>query len=292
MSDMKVDVAVRGTDTLGECPLWDDRARTLYWIDTRAPALYRWAPDGQKRAWPMKELVGSFAFRQDGGLLLGLQSGVYTFDLETGELHPFAQPELDKPANRMNDGRCDRAGRFWVGTMSDVTREPKGSLYRIEPGGSCDRLLQDIVVPNSITWSPDSKTMYFADTYRHSIWTFDYDLDAGAISNRRLFAETNPGRPDGSAMDSEGCLWNCEYAGGRVVRYTPSGRADRVVQIPADNPTCCAFGGSDLRTLFVTSARQRLTREELQRQPLAGSVFAVSVGVSGLPEARFGAPKP
>jgi sugar lactone lactonase YvrE len=132
--------------------------------------------------------------------------------------------------------------------------------------------------------------MYFADTYRKSIWVFDYDLGTGTIANRRLFSDLSnqPGRPDGSAVDAEGCLWNCEYAGGRVVRYTPDGTVDHVVTVPCDNPTCCAFGGPDLRTLYITSARQRLTPEQLDAQPLAGSVFAVRTGTSGMVEARFG----
>lgn len=285
-----IDVAVSGTDALGECPLWDDRAGVLYWVDGRAPAIYRWREGGEKQAWPLPEVVGSFAFRKAGGLLVALQTGVYTLDLQSSALTPFVLPEPDQPDNRFNDGRCDRAGRFWSGTMSAVSREPRGSLYRIEADGAWTRLLNEIIVPNSIAWSPDSKTMYFADTYKQCIWTFDYDLDTGTISNRRLFSDISgqTGRPDGSAVDAVGCLWNCEYAGGRVVRYTPDGVIDQVVTVPVDNPTCCAFGGPDLRTLYVTSARQRLAPEQLERQPLAGSVFAFRTSISGLPEAHFG----
>jgi sugar lactone lactonase YvrE len=239
----------------------------------------------------LSEVVGSFAFRQRGGLIVAIKSGIYDFNLESGALTALAQPESDKPDNRFNDGRCDRNGRFWAGTMCDVAREPLGSLYRLDPDGACTYHFNEIIVPNSIAWSPNNRTMYFADTYKKTIWTFDYDHEAGAVSNRRLFQDMQDraGRPDGSAVDSEGCLWNCEYAGGRVVRYTPDGRIDQTIQMPVDNPTCCAFGGSDLRTLYVTSARQRLTPEQLAEKPLTGSVFAVRTGVSGLPEARFGA---
>jgi sugar lactone lactonase YvrE len=281
-------VAVRGSNVLGECPLWDDSAAALYWVDGRGPALYRCEPGGQPRRWDLPEIVGSFAFRVRGGLLLALQTGLFTFDLDSGALSLFARPETGCPGNRFNDGRCDRQGRFWTGTMSTVSREPRGSLYRVQGDGACARLIDGVIVPNSIAWSPDGRTMYFADTYRHCIWTFDFDTDAGEISNRRIFTETRgPGRPDGSAVDAEGCLWNCEYAGGRVVRYTPDGAVDRVVTVPADNPTCCAFGDRDLRTLYVTSARQRLSPDELARQPEAGSVFAIRTGVSGLAETRF-----
>lgn len=286
-----IDVVVHATNALGECPLWDDREQALYWVDGRAPALYRWKVGEEPRAWPLPEIIGSFAFRKSGGMLVGLQTGVFTLDLETSALAPFAAPEPDKPDNRFNDGRCDRRGRFWTGTMSTVAREPVGTLYRFTDDGKWEAALNEIIVPNSLSWSPDDKTMYFADTYRQRIWTFDYDIEAGAIGNRTLFSDISAGkgRPDGSAIDADGCLWNCEYAGARVVRYAPSGAIDRVIAMPVDNPTCCAFGGADLRTLFITSARQRLTPEELARQPLAGSVFAIDVGVSGLPESRFGA---
>jgi sugar lactone lactonase YvrE len=287
---MTADVVIRGTDALGECPLWHEVEQALYWVDARAPALYRWQPDGERHAWPLPEIVGSFAFRQSGGLLVALQTGIFTLDLESAALSVFARPEDGKPNNRFNDGRADRQGRFWVGTMSAVSREPEGSLYRLAPDGGSERLFNDIVVPNSIAWSPDSTRMYFADTYRQRIWTFDYDLETGAIGHRQLFSDLTHarGRPDGSAVDADGGLWNCEYAGGRVVRYAPGGVIDQVIEIPVDNPTCCAFGGRDLRTLYITSARQRLTPEDLARQPLAGSVFAVHTAVSGLPEARFG----
>lgn len=285
-----IDVAVPGQNALGECPLWDDREQALYWVDGRAPALYRWKDGDELRVWPLPEIVGSFAFRKGGGLLVALQTGTFTLDLATGVLESFAAPEPDKPDNRLNDGRCDRRGRFWTGSMSTVAREPVGTLYRLSADATWKGMVHEVIVPNSLSWSPDNQTMYFADTYRQSIWTFDYDIDSGTIANRTLFSDISgqKGRPDGSAVDADGCLWNCEYAGGRVVRYTPSGAIDRVIEMPVDNPTCCAFGGSDLRTLFVTSARQRLTPEELARQPLAGSVFAIDTGVSGLPEARFG----
>lgn len=283
-----VDVAVPGEDALGECPLWHGETGTLYWVDGRAPALSCWRPGGKPRRWQLPEIVGSFAFRARGGLLLALQTGIFFFDLDTAELSLFTRPEADRPDNRFNDGRCDRQGRFWTGSMSTVGREPHGSLYRVDGDGRSACLLAGLIVPNSIAWSPDGATMYLADTYRYSIWTFDFDAEHGGISNRRLFSESRgPGRPDGSAVDAHGCVWNCEYAGGRVVRYTPDGTVDRTITVPADNPTCCAFGDSDLRTLYITSARQRLSPVELARQPHAGSVFAVRTGVSGLPEERF-----
>jgi sugar lactone lactonase YvrE len=285
----KVELAMQRSDKLGECPIWDDQSQSLYWVDSRAPALYRLA-GAELSSWALPETVGSFGLRRQDGLILALQSGIYAFDWTTTELKLLAQPEADRPTNRFNDGRCDRHGRFWAGTMSDVSREPLGSLYRLRPNGSCARMFDDIIVPNSISWSPNNKIMYFADTYKQCMWIFDFEPDTGEISHRRVFRDTrgHPGKPDGSAVDAEGCLWNCEYGGWRIVRYNPTGKIDRIVPLPVANPTCCAFGGSDFRTLFVTSATQRLTPQQLAKQPLAGSVFAIQMNVGGLPEARFG----
>ncbi len=285
-----VDVAIAGADVLGECPLWNEREQALYWVDSRAPAVHRFGPGGKRERFSMPEIVGSIAFRETGGLLVALQTGVYSFDPESGARAPLFAPKDEPQTNRFNDGRCDRRGRFWVGTMSDVSREPLGTLYCVFPGGASRKVFGEVIVPNSIGWSPDDTRMYFADTYRQTIYRFDFDAEAGELKNRQVFSDISgqPGRPDGSAVDADGCLWNCEYAGGRVVRYAPDGRIDRVVTLPVANPTCCAFGDRDLRTLYVTSARQRLSPEQLASQPLAGSVFAFDAGVSGLPEARFG----
>lgn len=284
---IQIDCVVKGEDRLGECPLWCDREQVLWWVDSRGPSLRRWDPaSGQTRVITLPSTLGSIAFREQGGMLAALQTGIHFLDTESGALKVAAQPEANLPGNRFNDGRCDRAGRFWAGTMSDVRREPTGSLYRLSADLECTRQREGIVVPNSITWSPDNRTMYFADTHRTTIWAFDFDLASGSISNERVFAEGG-GRPDGSCIDADGGLWNAEYGGWRIVRYSPSGKIDRVIELPVANPTCCCFGGAALDTLFITSATQRLTAEDLARQPLAGSVFAVRPGAHGLPEARF-----
>lgn len=283
---------VQAQDVLGECTLWCEREQVLWWIDSRAPALYRHSPArGETTALRLPEVIGSFCLRQGEGMVAALASGLHFLDPRTGALDPIAAPETALPENRFNDGRCDRGGRFFAGTMSDVRREPVGSLYRLDPDLRCTRLRGGIIVPNSIAWSPDNRRMYFADTYRAQILVYDYDMDTGAIANERLFVDAagHPGRPDGSCVDADGCLWNAEYGGARVVRYTPAGRRDRVLALPVSNPTCCCFGGPALDTLFISSARQRLTPEQLAAQPLAGSVFAARPGVTGLPEGRFAA---
>jgi sugar lactone lactonase YvrE len=171
--------------------------------------------------------------------------------------------------------------------MSDVNRDPVGSLYRFDAGFGCTKLRNAIIIPNSLAFSPDGRTMYFADTNRHTIWAYDYDPASGAATRERVFADTGRGRPDGSCVDADGCLWNADYGASRLVRYTPAGKVDRTVALPVTNPTCCCFGGEDLGTLYVTTATQRLAPEELAKQPLAGSLLALRPGVQGLAESRF-----
>jgi sugar lactone lactonase YvrE len=236
---------------------------------------------------PVAEIVGSIAFRARGGMLAATKSGIHFLDTGTGRLEPAARPETQLPDNRFNDGRCDRQGRFWAGTMSDARRDPVGTLYRLDADLACTPLRNAIIIPNSLAWSPDGRTMYFADTFRHTIWAWDYDPATGAATRERVFADTGAGRPDGSCVDADGCLWNAEYGAARIVRYTPGGKVDRAVELPVDNPTCCCFGGPGLDELYITSARQRLSAADLARQPLAGSVLAVRPGVRGLPESRF-----
>jgi sugar lactone lactonase YvrE len=282
---------VHGSDALGECPVWDDRAGLLRWVDIGAPSLKRCDASGSDlRVLALPEPIGSYALRATSpGLLAALRSGLYFLDPDTGERSVLARPEADRPGNRFNDGRCDRAGRFWAGTMSLDERTPSGSLYRVDADGRCTRVRGDLVIPNSIAWSPDGRTLYFADTPRLRIWAFDCDPATGAIVKERVFAESpgSAGGPDGSCVDADGCLWNAEYGRGRLVRYTPRGTVDRVITLPVSNPTCCCFGGSRLETLFVTCAAQRLAPAQLAREPLAGSVLALNPGVRGLPESRF-----
>jgi sugar lactone lactonase YvrE len=284
---MQVEAAVSGRDLLGECPLWDERERVLWWVDIHAPAVKRLDPaSATVRRFPMPEPVGSLALRSGSGLLAALQSGIFMMDSE-GALARLARPENHPADHRLNDGRCDRAGRFWVGSMNDATMAPTGSLYRLSADGSCLRVRNAISVPNSLAWSPDGRTMYFADSPRDTIWRYDYSPGDGEASSERVFARTERGHPDGSCVDADGCLWNAQYSGSRVVRYTPAGRVDRVIELPVSRPTCCAFGGPQLDILYITSASQGLSAEKLARQPLAGSLLAVRPGVRGLAESRF-----
>ena len=282
----QVECAVPGKELLGECPLWDDRTGTLWWVDILAPSL-KCLAGGKVTEIRLDEAMGSFAFREQGGLLAAMKSGFHFFDVKTSKKQLVADPEKGKPENRLNDGRCDRAGRFWAGTMMEAMRKPEGALYRLSSDKACRSFRTGITVPNSLCWSPDGGTMYFADSPTRRILAFDYDAASGEPSNERLFATTEAGFPDGSCIDADGCLWNAEYGGWRVVRYTPAGRIDRVIELPVQNATCCAFGGKDLDTLFITTARQRLKEDELAKQPLAGSVLALRPGSTGMAESRF-----
>lgn len=287
----QVECVVKGRDLLGECPLWDEREQVLWWVDILEPSLRSLRPARNEASKHiLAEAMGSFAFRENGGLVAAMKSGFYFHDAPSGERRLICQPEAGLPANRLNDGRCDRQGRFWAGSMVDVPpRGPRGALYRVSPGGECTRMRGDVIIPNSLAWSPDGRTMYFADSVRKLIWCFDYEPSSGTMANERVFfdCKPNPGAPDGSCVDADGCLWNAEYGGGRLVRYTPSGKIDRVVELPVANPTCCCFGGAQLDTLYVTTAAQHLDARQLQEQPLAGSVFAAHTGCTGLPESRF-----
>lgn len=292
-TEVVIDCVVQCADILGEVPRWCDRSQRLWWVDVRRPALQSWQPSTlryQAQRLHPDLVTGSMALREAGGFLLATSTGVYLYDPDSGQpAQRIAHPEAGKEGMRLNDGRCDRRGRFWVGSMHDSRRESLGTLYRIDPDHSCSAMLDDFVLPNALCWSPDDKTMYFADTHKQVIWAFDYDLDDGAISNRRVFKDWTHqlGRPDGATVDAEGYIWNCMVASGQLIRLSPDGRVDRTIQLPVTNPTCPAFGGAQLDRLYITSHSQRFSHEQQTREPLAGALLALDVGVCGLPEPRF-----
>ena len=235
----------------------------------------------------MPEQVGSLALRESGGILVALKSALSVFDPATGGIAKIADAPGHHAGLRFNDGKCDRQGRFWVGTMRAGDEKASGFLYRLD-GGGCTKVLDGIEIPNSLCWSPDGRTMYFSDSPKRVIWAFPYDPASGAIGERRVFASLPaPMVADGGTVDAEGYLWSANYGGWRVTRFAPDGSVDRVVPVPASNITSCAFGGPDLGTLFIVSAYQGLRDEARAKQPAAGGLFAIDVGVKGLPEARY-----
>lgn len=286
---LKADVLKGPSSILGESPVWCDRRQKLFYVDSRAPAARIYDPaTGETISHPLPEITGSLCLTTGDDLLVAMTRSISVLRADGTLGAALAAPEPDKPDNRFNDGRCDRAGRFIVGTMNDKARLPTGALWQLQ-GGDCRHLADDIIVPNSIAFSPDDRLMYFADTYRHVIHVFDYDIDSGALRNKRLFSDMNgwKGRPDGSQIDADGCLWNAEYAGGRVTRYMPDGRIDRIIELPVSQPTSCTFGGRNFDELYITTAKQRLTPEQLAAEPHAGAVFVAKPGVCGLPEGRY-----
>jgi sugar lactone lactonase YvrE len=292
MTPLPIDIVAPVQASLGESPLWDPEAQKLYWVDINSKLLHVHDPSGENdKTFPQACEVGSIGRAQDGQLIAGRRDGFGFIDPATGVFTPLTDPEAGNPANRMNDGKVDRAGRFWCGSMQDPNPdEPVGALYKLSADGGCKTMLDGIRIPNALCWSPDNKTLYFADTRKATIWAFDFDLDDGAISGQRVFVDLSgqPGRPDGATVDADGCLWSAEYGGHRLVRYTPAGDVERIVDLPVANATCFAFGGTDLTTLYITTASQRLGPAELAEQPLAGALLACEPGVQGLPEPVFG----
>ena len=289
-----VQVLSHTQDVLGEVPLWNMRHAALTWIDLLKPALHRYA-NGCTTSWTPPEKLGSYALCSDGGILMAGRGGIAHWQPETNCFERVATPEADRPDNILNDGRCDPRGRFLVASMDKMLSAPRGRLWRVDH----DRrtvLLQDedIWLPNAICFSPDGRTLYFGDSHTKTIFAYDYDLDTGTPTNRRLFADTSglPGVPDGASVDAEGYVWNARFDAGRLLRFAPNGTVDQVVELPVSRPTHVTFGGPDLRTLYITTARFRLHRDELQAQPIAGALLCVDVDVAGLPEPCFGSQTP
>jgi L-arabinonolactonase len=293
MVEEKIEVvcAAPRRNILGEGPCWDSRAGRLYWVDIHGRLLEWLDPaSGETGLWALDRRASAIALRQDGSLLLATEHGFALFDPKAGALEARHNPEPHLPDNRSNDGHTDARGRFWLGTMDDRESAPVGSVYRLDPDWTCTRMITGLSIPNTLVCSPDGKILYVAESKGGLIWAYDFDLDAGTLGERRRFADTNADNcsPDGSAMDAEGCLWNAQWGGWRLVRYRPDGTVDRIIPMPVEQPTSCAFGGENLDTLFITSARDGLSEAALANQPLAGSLFSLDPGVRGAPQALFG----
>lgn len=287
MPQVEVALAVRAN--LGECPRWDEKKQVLYWADINAGQLHCFDPaTGRDEFLQFDEEVGCFGLRQEQGFVLGMRSGLFLLDGWNTQLHPVADPESDKPHNRFNDGRCDAAGRFIAGTVYPPKDHDGANLYSLDTNHSVTRLVDGLLTSNGVAFSPDSKTFYYSDTPKHAIYSCDYDLEAGSISNSRVFHQFphGNGRPDGAAVDVEGYYWTALYEGQRVARLNPAGDIVQEIQVPAKCPTMVALGGKDMKTLYITSVGNR-PEAELEQYPDSGAVFQVRVNVPGLPEHRF-----
>lgn len=273
---------------LGEGPVWVAREGALYWVDINARKVFRLDDGGQVREWPTPFRVGSIAPRASGGFIAGTDEGIAAIDFTTDKFEILLKPEENLPGNRFNDGKVDRRGRFWAGTMDDSERQASGTLYVIEPGLKLSAIDSGYHVTNGPAFSPLGETMYENDSARQITYAFDVGVD-GTVSNRRTFQQYNAGDgfPDGMTVDSEGCLWIAFWDGWCVRRYSPAGDWLETVKLPVQRPTSCAFGGPDLDRLYITSASRDLDAAALAMQPNAGGVFMLLPGVRGLSEAPF-----
>jgi D-xylonolactonase len=273
---------------LGEGPVWVARERALYWVDIKGRKVFRLGAGGALSSWDTPMRVGSLVPRAGGGFVAGTDEGVYFIDLATGRFELVVHPEKHRPANRFNDGKVDRYGRFWAGTMDDSEREAVGTLYRLDSDLICARMDEGYRVTNGPAFSPEGTRMYHNDSARQVTYVFDVDAD-GNPSNRREFARygQEDGYPDGMTVDSEGCLWIAYWDGWCLRRLSPEGERIAEIPVPVQRPTSCTFGGDRLDRLFITSARIGLQGTELARQPFAGGLFAADVGVSGIADVPF-----
>lgn len=276
---------------VGESPVWHAGEAALYWTDIPNRTLWRFDPsNGVTDHWTIPQMAGCMAMTANGGWLLAMESGLFRIGrLQSGSAatlpHHVAHVQHSRDGMRFNDGRCDRQGRFWAGTMvMDMSlAATDGKLYRYDARrGTFDVLREEMITPNGMAFSPDGRTMYLSDSHpsRQAVWAYDYDIDTGTPSNARLFIDMNahPGRPDGAAVDEDGCYWICGNDAGLVHRFTPDGRLDRSLAVPFAKPAMCAFGGSALDTLFVTSI---FTNDN---DPMSGAVVALRPGVRGTQE--------
>jgi L-arabinonolactonase len=279
---------------LGECVLWCERTGRLLWTDIPASTLWSHSPaTGRTHRWRMPERLCAFALTgSDDRLLLGLASGLAFFRFSTGAVTRIMDVEADIPSTRLNDGRCDRQGRFVFG-MFNQDENPKaalGGFYRLNLDLRLERLpIGNAAIANSICFSPDGRRMYYADSSTRAIRYCDYNPCSGEVGASHVFvpADAAPGAPDGSCIDAEGYLWSTRWGAGCVMRFAPDGRLDRVLELGAPQPSCPAFGGPDLSTLYVTSAHLGMTANDRAAAPLSGALFRQTLAVRGLPENRF-----
>ena len=270
----------------GEVPYWDASTGMVWWVDIQGQRLLGFSPEsGRTTCHNLPSMPGVIAGRRSGGLLIGLEDGIYAFTPESGLGPRLIEVEADNPLTRMNDGKPDAAGRLWFGTMDKTGRfQPIGSLYRLDADGSLHRVRANVHIPNGIDFSPDGRRMYYADTHRRVIEIMDYDVTTGTARNPTDFATLQePILPDGCCIDAEGAMWIALVGAGRIERRLPDGNVDTVIELPVSRPTMPLLGGADGRTLFITSQRRLLDPAQLAAQPLAGDLLAVRVDVRAAP---------
>ncbi len=283
----EVEHVLRVQNTLGEGPVWHSGEQALYWVDIEENCYFRFNPaTGQHERVEVGVATGALAFRASVGFVLATAQGFAFWNPTSRSLEIIGDPEAHKPMARFNDGAVDRQGRFWAGTLGDSNNN---ALYRLDLDGTIHTMQTGVDVSNGIGWSPDNRTMYFTDSSPAIIYAYDFEASTGAITNRRVFVDSSdrPGFPDGLTVDREGFVWSARWDGGCIERYDPDGNLDRRITMPVRFPTSLAFGGAELRDLYITSARLELTPEEKARPSPDGDLFRVRLDVGGFPEPLF-----
>ncbi len=282
----KVQLVIDSKSDLGEGAIWNYKTGELYWINITGKILNIYNPKtGNNKELFTGQMIGTVVPAESGQVLVALQNGIYSLDPMTGTKKLIVDPEEDIPTNRFNDGKCDPSGRFWAGTLSLKGESGAAALYRIDPDSSVHKMIENVSISNGIVWSGDFKKMYYIDTPTQKVMGYDYDNETGDISNPSVVVNvpSEMGSPDGMTIDEEGNLWVALWGGSAVGCWNPkTGELIRKIEVPAKNVTSCAFGGDDLGTLYITTARQATSDEELKNFPDAGSVFKVKPGVNGV----------
>ena len=295
---MNVEILLDAGDSVGESPVWDEQTQQLYWVDIVRRKIRAYNPVKQtQQDWSAPDFPTALAMKESGaGMIVALAGGLYSWNGDQ-DFDLLVKPD-PFPDNRLNEGKCDPQGRFWVGSMQtnlnpEGTLKPittnRGALFRYDGSNRLERLTaHEFGISNTMAWSPDDRYFFCADTIRNIFLRYDYHPDAGLISNPVCWAlERLPGAPDGSCIDCDGCFWNAQFGGSCLVRITPEGKIDSMLRLPVTNPTSCTFGGPKGKTLFITSARFSLTPEQLARNPHEGALLAVELDVGGQSERRF-----
>ena len=284
-------LVIESNSPLGEGPIWDPKRQVLWWVDILEGLIHCHNPaDGANQSWSVGQMVGTIVTAQDGRLVIATEKGFHWFDPETGNIELITDPEPDRPQNRFNDGKCDPSGRLWAGTMPISEEGNAGTLYCLHPDGKAEAKDDGYAIPNGIVWNDEASVMYHIDSPTRRVDAWDFDNPTGTINNRRtVYHVTQEGAfPDGMAMDVEGKIWLALWGGWVVIRFDPiSGKELARIPIPVSRTSACAFGGPNLNTLFITTAKKDITPEDLEQEPMAGCVFKANPGVCGQPPMAF-----
>ena len=273
---------------LGECPLWDETNQRLYWVDIYNHRVHEFNPtSGRDRYFDMGSVVSAIALAGTNRLLVALCDHLVFLNLQTGSIKHLCQIEFSHPDTRLNDGKCDPAGRFWVGSISEVSGQ--AALYRYDQDGSLHLMETGLSISNGLGWSPDGATFYLTDSAQHKIFAYRFDAETGSICDRRILVDLgNEGvEPDGLAIDQQGNLWSALWDGWCIACFNSIGQEIGRVKMPVQRPTCPTFGGTDLTDLYITSASVGLSQKEIQQGFYAGDLFRLSTVSPGMPAHRF-----